>query len=941
MRVELKDFQVDAVCLLHQRLSQMWSAYERDGALSSVCLSSVTGSGKTVMCAAVIEALFFGNDELGLSPDPHACVLWVSDSPSLNGQTHARFAECADKLADWIADRRCLEDVSNNFCAGHEMLEPGHVYFLSKDLLGSKNRLVRGGEDNSGRVFWDVLDRTIRDPSVNLYLFIDEAHRGFDSKRAAGGNADTIFGYLVNGYEGRAPAPMVVGVSATPERFEARMEAMEDRDRKASVRVSPIDVQESGLVKDTIELRVPDDDDPVEHQYLTMAAERFRLAQERWETYCVAEDEPRVSPLLIVQVKNAINGEGLADLCEQICQAVPGLDRSRSFANVFGEHADIVAGRFLVPYIAPELVQQERHVQVLFAKTAVSNGWDCPRAEVIFSQRPYNDPTVIAQLIGRMVRTPLARRIDSDDMLNAIACYLPQFNPESTKGVVDYLTGKTDEMGGVGRPAVQVAPVTVAAAVPRTQEEYEIAWNLWKRAEDALRAPAMTVARENRGEEVGAPGYQPPLIEGFESPDPIEQVPLFSQEETGAPLLPSREHGVSFVDKEPPRPPCERDHSFSREEYAGIQRAFSSIPCRRAPRKARNEFKALLDSATLFVESGVDVNAATEVNELFSKELDGCLIACEDDVIATRAEIETTNTRVIRIDKRHGDEVTETGEAVEVDDDGIAKAAREADVRFGGKELTNAYRRRLMGNGVAARERNLRLACAAKTPQVVERLTVWAKELRRTLFDRHNSSYDFMDERYQQRYRTLESETASRLTTKMIWPDMMSLPRSSQRYPRHIVQEADGLCPLRLNPLEDLVVRRELDRDRTVAFYRNPSNCSQQVFSFPYRMPDGIHSCNPDFIFFVRDRKGEIRPTIVDPHGAHLGDTIPKLKGYVEYLQEFPDVFAQVLFVGDLGNGQLRSLNLLRADVQAAITGFSGDSAQELFLDEFVSHAYV
>ena len=108
MKVELKEFQVSAVTTLYDRLRQMRSAYERDGALSSVCLSSITGSGKTVMCAAVIEALFFGSDELGLLPDERAAVLWVSDSPSLNDQTHARFVSCSDKLADWPGDTRCL-----------------------------------------------------------------------------------------------------------------------------------------------------------------------------------------------------------------------------------------------------------------------------------------------------------------------------------------------------------------------------------------------------------------------------------------------------------------------------------------------------------------------------------------------------------------------------------------------------------------------------------------------------------------------------------------------------------------------------------------------------------------------------------------------------------------------------------------------------------------
>ena len=46
----------------------------------------------------------------------------------------------------------------------------------------------------------------------------------------------------------------------------------------------------------------------------------------------------------------------------------------------------------------------------MFFKMALSTGWDCPRAEVMMSFRRAEDHTYIAQLLGRMVRTPLARR---------------------------------------------------------------------------------------------------------------------------------------------------------------------------------------------------------------------------------------------------------------------------------------------------------------------------------------------------------------------------------------------------------------------------------------------------------------------------------------------------------------------------------------------------
>ena len=380
MRVELKEFQTGAVATLANRLQLMRRRYEQDGELSSVCLASPTGSGKTVMCAATIEALFFGDDDLGLVPDENAVVLWLSDSPSLNEQTSVRFSNVADKLADNILDRRHLVTVTNDFGASHEMLEPRRVYFLSKDLLSRNGLLTKGGEANSGRVFWDILDRTIRDPERNLYLFIDEAHRGLGANASSERGTATIYANLIDGLDGRAAMPVVVGVSATPQRFEAAMDQRVDRIRMPKVAVTPREVQESGLLKDIIELRVPEKDDPVEHQYLTMACERYALACREWGEYCAREGESPVNPLLLIQAADNVSSSALAEMCDQITGLVPGLSEAMSFANVFGEHKDIAAGKYLIPYVEPEFVQDTSRIRVLFAKEAVSNGWDCPRA---------------------------------------------------------------------------------------------------------------------------------------------------------------------------------------------------------------------------------------------------------------------------------------------------------------------------------------------------------------------------------------------------------------------------------------------------------------------------------------------------------------------------------------------------------------------------------
>jgi hypothetical protein len=62
------------------------------------------------------------------------------------------------------------------------------------------------------------------------------------------------------------------------------------------------------------------------------------------------------------------------------------------------------------------------------------------------SFRAANDRTHITQLLGRMVRSPLARRIPGNERLNAVDCLLPKFNKKTVEDVVNALMKGDDTM---------------------------------------------------------------------------------------------------------------------------------------------------------------------------------------------------------------------------------------------------------------------------------------------------------------------------------------------------------------------------------------------------------------------------------------------------------------------------------------------------------------
>lgn len=449
MRFTLKDYQDEAVKDVLDRLKKARKRWHEDGDKHAFSLTATTGAGKTVMAAAVFEALFFGNDDYDFEADPGAVVIWFSDDPSLNEQSRWRLQEASDKLT--ISD---LVTVGNSF--GGDKFQAGKIYFLNTQKLSKNSLLVRGHDsddpaletadgqhimpDMRAHTIWDTIRNSIDDPDLTLYLVLDEAHRGMkEGGRSNGEGKPTIVRQLINGSGGVPGIPIVWGISATVQRFNDAVAGMQGRDTLSPVTVDPKKVQESGLLKDTINLDVPDETGDFSTVLLRRGTTKLREISDAWAEYAKQQDDAdSVLPLMVLQVPNSPDPKEIAKWLDTIFEQWPNLPHD-CIANVFGEHKTETFGRHSVPYIAPERVQESNWVRILVAKDAISTGWDCPRAEVMVSFRAASDKTHITQLLGRMVRTPLARRIPGNERLNAVDCLLPHFDKKSVEAVVTAL----------------------------------------------------------------------------------------------------------------------------------------------------------------------------------------------------------------------------------------------------------------------------------------------------------------------------------------------------------------------------------------------------------------------------------------------------------------------------------------------------------------------
>lgn len=225
-------------------------------------------------------------------------------------------------------------------------------------------------------------------------------------------------------------------------------------------------------------------------------------------------------------------------------------------------------------YIAPQDIQDDKEVRAVFFKEALTTGWDCPRAEVLVSFRSASDITYIAQLVGRMVRTPLAKRIPTDDVLNTVGVYLPHFNEDGVDTVVKHLQGKEN-----GLPPVEKDSV----ACPKNPAVPEAVWAL------VGTLPTYTRPSKNHRNEVARLNALAVLLQGAGlEPDAVDK---------------ARAHIVGALDLEATRLGKKLDEQVADYENLDAQRVLVAMDGSGTQKEARQRKVAVRNIDDLFAAS--------------------------------------------------------------------------------------------------------------------------------------------------------------------------------------------------------------------------------------------------------------------------------------------------------------------------------------------------
>ncbi|MFT2690591.1 DEAD/DEAH box helicase [Clavibacter zhangzhiyongii] len=457
MKFNLLDFQRTATDALLAEIYKAQARYDNDPeVLGAVVLEAATGAGKTVIATAAVEQLIFGSDSA--EPVYGTTILWVTNDPSLNAQTARKMQEASDKIAD-------IRLIGQGASFDEPEFEPGVIYFLNTQSASAAGRITRRS-DTQAWTIWDTIGNTVKKLGSKFVVIVDEAHYGVTEKP---GGSPTIINKIANG---KWPIPVFVGISATAHRLNKALDAQGRLKKNVIV---PIDmVRESGLVKDRIVLAPAAEQGDViaDTTFVRLGVQKVLEYEARWAEYTSTQNEVPVRPALVIQLPDQkADDSDFVSLVRTVYDATtqewPGL-LGAQVVHTFAEHVPMdLGGGKVVRYMPPQDIQDATEVRVVLAKNAITTGWDCPRAEVLVSLRASVEFTPVAQLIGRIVRQPLARRVVSDESLNRVHAYLPRFDRNTVMKVVSAFAGTG---GGESAEVVRVtlnyeAPESMRAAL--------------------------------------------------------------------------------------------------------------------------------------------------------------------------------------------------------------------------------------------------------------------------------------------------------------------------------------------------------------------------------------------------------------------------------------------------------------------------------------------
>lgn len=886
MLVELFPFQKLALKSLRMNAAEALGNYRRTHAPQVISFTAPTGAGKTIIMASLMESIYVGD---GSYPDqPDAIFVWLSDAPQLNEQSKDKI----DGKADKITLGSCIT-VDSSF--DQEFFNDGHIYFLNTQKLSKTSNLTSQGDGRTTTI-WETLSNTAREKSDRLYVIIDEAHRGMQGREA--GKATTIMQKFLKGSpeDCLPPMPVVIGMSATPARFNRLVEGTASTIHKTIVEAR--DVRTSGLLKDRIVITYPEENTiHKDMAVLQAAADDWKQKWEHWRQYCTEQHYPQVNPILVIQVQNGtgekLSDTDLSDCLQKIEERIAYKFEEGQVVHTFGQlSGSVTINGLTVPYEEPSRIADNRQIRVVFFKESLSTGWDCPRAETMMSFRHAVDSTYIAQLLGRMVRTPMQMHIQVDDILNDVHLYLPHFDEVTVKSVIEALQSAeggdipTDIYGeqlGKRRTSILTIP-RKKPLKPEMPQNSPTLFDPPTQNTNETDSGKVSIAEERKEIHDTSEGIRPHCAE------PVQTITGVVHES------PVQEENFVNVKDDSPSSDIQDSQSnvlFDREAVMRFINDAGLLFYNVRNVQISNYLASLLRLSHLLTNSDLYRAASKDVRDEITQIIRDYVDSMKS--IGTY-EAAVNQVKQFKLSTQIFDVFGETMDNYAVHDlftttdTDIDRQFRLADNKLENEGLGLCYGKKYYDDANPDAFK-VDVILFAASEDSMRHLHSWAKDKFHQLNDEYRRRFAGLDdERKRREYDSIVSDGDIVSKHNFRLPETIQVQQDGgTEYSTHLfIDEKTGKAKIKLNTWEAGVLAEEEKRDDFVCWIRNPSRASWAL-CIPYQMDGVWQRSYPDLLIIRREHKAYVID-ILEPHRVNEKDNLGKAQGFAEYARQNPGV---------------------------------------------------
>ena len=555
-----------------------------------------------------------------------------------------------------------------------------------------------------------------------------------------------------------------------------------------------------------------------------------------------------------------------------------------------------------------------------------------------------NDATYIAQLLGRMVRTPMQMHIQVDDVLNDVHLYLPYFNENTVKDVVEALQSTEGgdiptDIYGESLSGKKFETLTVRPKKKKEEQQTPGQMTLFEvfsgqntgEQQSAGTEPAGDLTPTAQPQATGRQAQQAETTErsqtqpSTDTKAPAQSAPVTPQPSgSGVSSETGTAGGLQAAQTETP----EEEDLFDRKEVMKFINDAGLLSYNVRALRINDYLKSLYRMAHLLTMSKLHREAIREVQneivEMIHSYVEGLKADGKYDDLVQQVKQFKLATQIFDAFGETVDNYSVHDMFTTTDTD-IERQFQIADVKLGREGIGMAYGNKYM---------DLFDLTAFKVDVI---LFVADEECMKRLHEYAETRFHGLNDDYRRYIATIDSEKIRKEYDSIVsdgdpvskhnfrLPETIQIPHEAggKEYRDHLfVSEETGTAKLKLNSWEAELIETEEKRPDFVCWIRNPSRGSWAL-CIPYEIDGEIKPTYPDFIVVRRDKRVGYVIDILEPHSPDFKDNLGKAKGFAEYARQNPGVGRiQLIRMSKdaLGKNQFKRLDMYRTAIRDKVS---------------------